>query len=264
MDTVVTWATTAGVRVLIALVLTVIFFKMIRLVGRRMERTLERRGVDKTIRRTLVYALRLGLKIVVVLCLFGYVGLDTGGLAALLTSLGVGIGLAINGTLANLAGGVLILVTRPFRIDDFIEAQGYSGTVEEIHITYTRLCTPDNKIIYIPNGALSTETIINYSLQKTRRIDEIFSISYREDWAHVSAILREICERHPLVLPDPAPMIRIQEHGDSAIRTLVRVWVKKEDFWTVKFDLLEQVKLRFDDEGIEIPYRQVDVHLRDD
>ena len=237
-------------------------FKIINLAARKIEKSGAKHSADKTIMRTAAYIFRIGAKIIVVLCLVGYVGLDTGGIAALVTSLGVGIGLAVNGALSNLAGGVLIILTRPFRIDDFIEAQGYSGTVEDIHITNTKLKTPDNKIIYIPNGALSSGTIVNYSLQNTRRVDLTVPISYSESFETVRELIADICASHPKILKDPAPFIRLSERADSSINITVRVWVMSEDFWPVKFDLLEAIKERFDRLGIKIPYNRLDVHLK--
>ncbi len=264
LNTVVNWATTSGLKLLVALILLFISFKIINLLSRRITKAAERKHADKTVSRTAAYVVRIGLKIVVLVCLIGYVGIDTGGLTALIASLGVGLGLAVNGALSNLAGGVLILLTRPFRIDDYIEAQGFGGTVEEIHITNTKLRTPDNKIIYIPNGALSSGTIVNYSLQETRRVDEVFSISYNADFKRAIAIIEELCANHPLVLKDPAPFVRITEHADSSLNITMRVFVKSADYWTVKFDMLEAVKERFDAEGIEIPYNRLDVQIRND
>ncbi len=264
LNTVVSWATTTGLKLLLALILLFISFKIINLLSRRIAKAAERKHADKTISRTAAYIVRIGLKIVVLVCLIGYVGIDTGGLTALIASLGVGIGLAVNGALSNLAGGVLILLTRPFRIDDYIEAQGFGGTVEEIHITNTKLRTADNKIIYIPNGALSSGTIVNYSLQETRRVDEVFSISYNADFKRAIAIIEELCANHPSVLKDPKPFVRITEHADSSLNITMRVFVKSADYWTVKFDMLEAVKERFDQEGIEIPYNRLDVQIRND
>ena len=262
--TLIGWATTGGVRLAVALLVMLLTFKIIHFIGRQIERSASTRHVDKTVMRTAAYIFRLAAKSVVIISLVGFVGIDTGGLTALIASFGVGIGLAVNGALANLAGGVLIVMTRPFRVDDYIEAQGYAGTVEDIRITYTRLRTPDNKVIFIPNGELSSDTIVNYSMQNKRRIDEMIAISYREDWARVRSVLLDICQSHPLILQDPAPMVRMSEYGDSAVRVLVRVWVETENFWTVRFDLLEVVKARFDREGIEIPYSQMDVHIKRD
>ena len=264
LNTVANWATTAGLKLLVALILLFISFKIINLLSRRIAKAAERKHADKTISRTATYVVRIGLKIVVLVCLIGYVGIDTGGLTALIASLGVGLGLAVNGALSNLAGGVLILLTRPFRIDDYIEAQGFGGTVEEIHITNTKLRTADNKIIYIPNGSLSSGTIVNYSLQETRRVDEVFSISYNADFKRAIAIIEELCANHPLVLSDPKPFVRITEHADSSLNITMRVFVKSADYWTVKFDMLEAVKERFDREGIEIPYNRLDVQIRND
>ena len=187
---------------------------------------------------------------------------DTSGLAAVLASLGVGAGLAINGTLSNFAGGILLLITRPFKVDDYIEAAGYSGTVEEIMIVNTKLRTPDNKVVFIPNGTLSTTSIVNYSAKDTRRHEFVFSISYKEDFEKAKAVIKQICTDHPLVLETPEPFVRVSKHNESSVDLTARVWVNKEDYWTVNFDVLEAVKKAFDENGIEIPYRQLDVHMK--
>lgn len=264
VNSVITWATDTGVKILIALVLLFILFRLITSITRKIERKLINgsKNFDKTLTSTLFYVLRIALKIVVVICLVGYVGIDTSGLTALVASLGVCAGLAVNGALSNLAGGVLILITRPFRIDDFIEAQGYSGTVEDIHITVTRLRTGDNKVVYIPNGALSTGTIVNYSEKSTRRVDLTFSIGYENDYEAAKEIILGIAEEHELILSDPAPFVRVSAHGQSSIDLVVRVWVNSADYWTVNFDMLERVKTAFDKAGIEIPYNQLDVHVK--
>ncbi len=264
LDSLVNWALSAGVKILIALVIMFITFKIINFIGKKIEKSAEKKHADKTIMRTVAYIFKIAMKIVITICLVGYLGIDTSGLTALVASFGVCIGLAVNGALSNLAGGVLIILTRPFRIDDFIEAQGYSGTVEDIHITNTKLRTPDNKIVYIPNGALSSGSVVNYSLQDTRRVDEVFSISYAADFGKAKKILSEIIDSHPLVLKDPAPFVRVSEHAASSINITTRVWVKSADYWTVKFDMLEAVKERFDAEGIEIPFNQMDVHIKND
>lgn len=263
-NTIVNWATTSGLRLIIALLILFVSFKIINAIGKKIERTGERKNTDKTIMKTLAYLFKLGLKIVVVISLVGYVGIDTSGLTALVASFGVCIGLAVNGALSNLAGGVLIILTRPFRIDDYIEAQGYAGTVVDIHITNTKLCTPDNKIIYIPNGTLANGNIVNYSEKDTRRVDFSFSIAYNNDYEKAKAIVNDICESHALVLKDPAPFIRVGEHGASSINITTRVWVKSADYWTVYFDILEKVKTEFDNNGIEIPFEQLDVHIKND
>ncbi len=261
---VVDWVTTAGIRLLIGLLILIISFKIINRIARRIERKGNEGKLDKTLAKTFAYVLKLALKIAIAVCLIGYVGIDTSGLAALLVSVGACIGLALNGAVSNLAGGVVIIVTRPFKVDDFIEAQGFSGTVEDIHITCTRLRTGDNKVVYIPNGALSAGTIVNYSEKDTRRVDLSFSIAYAADFEKAKELVASVATSHEKVLADPAPMVRISAHGQSSMDLICRVWVKNADYWTVHFDLLEGVKHAFDRAGIEIPYPQMDVHVKKD
>jgi len=251
----------ALVKVVIALVIMFVSFKLINLIFRRISKRIEKRGVDKTIHTTLIYVLKLVLKIIITVCLIGFVGIDTGGITALIASLGVGIGLAVNGALSNLAGGVMLIITRPFKIDDYIEACGQAGTVEAIHITQTILRTPDNKVVYIPNGTLSSSEIINYSTKDTRRLDLVFGISYDSDVNKAKEILTTLASEHQLVLKDPAPFIRVKEQGDSSINLLMRVWVNSGDYWTVNFDMMENVLNAFNENGIDIPFNQLDVNV---
>jgi len=262
LNTLINWATTAGLRILIALVLLFVSFKVVNAVARKIQKSGEKGKIDKTLARTFAYIFKLAMKCLIAICLIGFVGIDTSGLAALVVSLGACVGLALNGALSNLAGGILIILTRPFRVDDFIEAQGYSGTVEDIHITTTKIRTGDNKVVYIPNGPLSSGTIVNYSVKDTRRVDFTFSIGYGDDFEKAKAIVMDICTSHELVLDDPAPMVRVSGHGQSSIDLVTRVWVKSADYWTVNFDILEAVKAAFDKEGIEIPFNQLDVHVK--
>ncbi len=262
IDTAVDWLTHTGVKILIALLVLFISFKVINAITRRIEKKATAKNADKTILKTLMYIMRLGLKLVVVICLVGFLGIDTSGLTALVASLGVCAGLAVNGALSNLAGGVLIILTRPFKIDDYIEAQGHSGTVAEIRITSTKLITPDNKVIYLPNGNLANGDIVNYSERDTRRVDFKFSIAYDNDFEKAKSIVRNILESNELVLKDPAVFVRVSEHGASSINITARAWVNSGDYWTVNFDTIEAVKLAFDESGIEIPYDQLDVHVK--
>lgn len=264
MNSVLNWLMTSGVRIVVALIVLFISFKLVNFISRKISKRLEKRNVDKTIGRTLIYIFKLALKICIAICLVGYVGIDTSGMAALVTSLGVCAGLAVNGALSNLAGGIMIILTRPFKIDDYIEACGESGTVEEIRITQTKLRTSDNKTIYIPNGTLSSSQITNYSERETRRISLTFSIAYSNDFEKAKNIILGICEAHELILSDPAPFVRVSAHSASSIDIVTRVWVKSDDYWTVNFDLLEAVKKAFDEGGIEIPFSQLDVHVKND
>ncbi len=264
IDTAVSWCLNTGIRVLIALVLLLVSFRIITLISRKIAKKGDSNKLDKTVMKTLAYIFNIGMKVVIAICLIGYLGIDTSGLTALVASFGVCIGLAVNGALSNVAGGVLIIVTRPFKIDDFIEAQGISGTVEDIHMVCTKLRTPDNKVVYVPNGALANGNITNYSEKDTRRVDFTFSIGYTSDFEKAKEIVTNILTSHELTLDDPAPMIRMSAHGASSIDITARAWVKSADYWTVNFDVIEAVKAEFDKNGIEIPFNQLDVHVKQD
>ena len=264
VSSVSTWAVQTGLRIVIALVLMFISFKLIGRLARRVEKLGSKPNYDKTLMRVLAYVVNIGAKSLVLVCLIGYLGIDTSGITALIASLGVCIGLAVNGAVANIAGGVLLLVTRPFRVDDYIEAQGVSGTVVDIHLTNTKIVTPDNKVVYIPNGELSNGNIINYSEKDQRRVDLTFSISYDNNFQDAKAIITRVCDEHELVLKDKSKTIRVSAHNQSSIDITTKVWVNRPDYWTVYFDLLETVKVEFDKAGIKIPYNQLDVHVKND
>ena len=249
-------------RIIIAIIILFVSFKIINSIAKKIVKRAEKKNADKTLVKTLSYIIKLVLKILIAICMVGFVGIDTSGLTALITSLGVCVGLAINGTLSNLAGGIMIIITRPFRVDDYIEAQGYAGTVAEIRITNTKIVTPDNKVIYIPNGALSAGNVVNYSENDKRRVDMTFSIGYSEDFEKARDIITDVCNKNQLVIKEPEPFIRMSEHAESSINIVVRVWAKKEDYWTVKFDITEAVKKAFDENGVEIPFNQLDVHIK--
>jgi len=265
VETVLSWCLNTGIKIIIALVLLIVSFRIINIVSRKLEKRFRSNANhDKTIVKVVSYIGRVGAKILVVICLIGYLGIDTSGLTALVTSLGVCAGLAVNGALSNLAGGVIIIFTRPFKIDDYIEVEGtnsIAGTVEDIQIVCTKLCTPDNKVIYVPNGTLSNSNIINYSEKPTRRVDFSFSIAYENDFEKAKSLILKLFDSHELILSDPAPMVRVTEHGNSAVIITARAWVNRDDYWTVKFDILEAVKKAFDENGISIPYNQLDVHI---
>ena len=266
LETVLSWCLNTGIRIIISLIILIVSFRVINVISRKIEKK-HGNGEkhDKTMIKVLSYIFKVGAKILVVICLVGYLGIDTSGLTALITSLGVCAGLAVNGALANLAGGIIIIFTRPFKIDDYIEVEGsVSGTVEDIQIVCTKLRTPDNKVIYVPNGTRSNSNIINYSEKPTRRVDFSFSISYDNDFEKAKTLVSEICSSHNLVLSDPAPMVRVSEHGPSSVNLTARVWSNNDDYWTVKFDILEAVKKAFDENGISIPYNQLDVHVKKD
>ena len=259
------WGTNTGVKILIALVLLIVSFRLITVITRRIEkRLINKKKLDKTLVTTLFYILRIVLKFVVLTCLIGFLGIDTTGLAALIAALGVGVGLALNGALSNLAGGVLILITRPFKIDDYIAACGHEGTVEDIRIVFTKIRTVDNKVVYLPNGALSGSTMVNYSEKDLRRVDLNFSIAKTEDYKKAEEVILAVANAHEKVLKDPAAMSRIVEHTANETSLVMRAWVKNADYWDVFFDLQENIKKAFDENGIVMPNNQLDVRVKND
>ncbi len=259
----ISWFVNISLKILAAAVLLFVSFRIITILSRRFEKKLlsGKRPFDKTLTTAILYTARIILKSVVVICLVGYLGVDTSGLAALVASLGVGVGLAVNGALSNLAGGVLLIITRPFKIDDFIEFEGKSGTVEDIHITMTRIRTPDNKVVYIPNGKLSSDTIINYSEKSTRRVDLAFSLDPAADTDYIKPKIASIIEAHPLSQKNPEPFVRVSARGEEGVVITARVWCKNEDYWTLYFDILENTKAFLDSEHIGVPRRKIDVNV---
>lgn len=258
---IVNWAVSSGVKIVISFILLVVSFTLINRLSKYMRKKVDEKDVDKTVSLVIIKLVKIGLKVLVVLVLLGYLGLETGSITALIASLGVGIGLATQGALSNIAGGILLLVTRPFKVDDFIQTNGESGTVEEISIIYTRICTPDNKVVLIPNGTLANANIVNFSVKDLRRVDFTFGISYASDFVKAQNVILEVFARHKLVLKDPEPMVRVTEHAASSVNLASRCWVKSADYWTVYFDVMEEVKAEFDKQGIKIPYNQIDIHI---
>lgn len=262
LKTVVNWATTEGLKLVIGLVVLIIAFKIINLIAKSFKKRMEKKKRDKTITSVIYKLIRTGLKLLVFLGFLGYVGIDTAGIGTIIASAGVAVGLALQGSLANLAGGIVILIMRPFKIGDYIETQGQSGTVEEINIFYTYLVTPDNKVAMVPNGALINGSIVNYSAKELRRVDFTFSISYDEDFERAKSVIWEVVNSTNNVLQDPKPFVRLNAHGQSTIDISTKVWVKNEHYWDVYFDMMEKIKKSFDEAKIEIPYNQLDVHIK--
>ena len=262
-ETVIEWASTMGIKIVIALVLLWVSFTIISAVCKKLKVTLEKQEkLDTTLTNTLCHLASIALKGLVIICLIGYLGIETSGLSAVVASLGVCAGLAVNGTLSNLAGGVMILVTRPFKVGDYISAQGVEGAVENIYICNTRIITVDNKTIYLPNSALSTGTIINFSELENRRVDLDFSVA-GNDPAVVRKCLLNICDKEPLVLKDPEPFARITDYGaGNGMKITLRAWCKTADYWDTYFNLLDAAQKEFDKENIVVPFSQLDVHMK--
>jgi small conductance mechanosensitive channel len=201
------------------------------------------------------------LMLFVIIASLDQLGVDTTSLAAILAAAGLAIGLSLQGSLSNFAAGVMLLVFRPFKAGDFVEAGGASGTVKSVGIFTSMMTTPDNKEVIVPNGAIYGGNITNFSAKATRRVDMVFGIGYDDDLRKAKTILQEMINADPRVLADPAPKVAVSELGDSSVNFVVRPWANAADYWGLKFDFTEAVKLRFDEEGISIPYPQMDVHL---
>lgn len=260
---IIDWALESGVKLVVGILLMVIGFKFINKLSKKFVNFAERRNLDLTLAKFIKSCINIGLKCLIVLVIAGgYWDIELSGLAAIVASAGVAIGLALQGSLSNFAGGFIILLIRPFKIGDYIQTGQFEGTVEQIGVFYTSLTTIDNKVVLIPNGTLSNGSLINYSTKDTRRVDLIFSAGYECDILKVRRVLKEIVDRHELILDYPEPFVGLFEQGQNSLDFAVRVWVDTPNYWTVYFDLLEQVKLRFDEEGISIPYPQMDLHVK--
>lgn len=268
MATIITFVTATLLpfllKILIALAIYFVGTKLIKWLVSLTEKGMEKANMDAGVQSFIKSALKIVLLVVLVFVIVGYLGIATTGIAALFASAGVTVGLALRGSLSNLAGGVLILVLKPFKVGDYIIATGVEGTVTGIEIFYTKLLTGDNKMITIPNGSLSNSNIINASQEKFRRVDCVFSVAYDSDLKLVKSLLTTAAERHELVLKDEdhAPKVFINEFAASSIDFGFRVWCKNEDYWTVKWELMEQVKAVFDANKIEIPFNQLDVNMK--
>lgn len=252
---------TSGFKLIIGFLIITCGFKIINKLVKHIIDFLEKKEVDITLRKFLKSLITGALKVVLVLPVLSYWGVDLTSVAAAVASAGVAIGLALQGSLSNFAGGFIILLLRPFKVGDYIATSGYDGTVEKIDLFYTHLATVDNKEILIPNGTLSNGSLINYSSKERRRVDLKFGVSYDTDILHVRRVLEDIVKKHKLIIHHPEPFIGIIEHADSSVNFVVRAWCNTPDYWTIYFDLLEEVKIRFDQEKISFPYPQMDVHI---
>lgn len=243
--------------------LLVICVVVIRVVVTLVDRTMARAKMDRGVRTFLRSGLRVILWLVAICVLLGCLGVPMASLVALLSVLGLAISLAIQGTLSNLAGGIMLLSAHPFSAGDFVEAGGLSGTVREVGLIYTKLDTADNKVVYIPNGDISAKTITNYSANDIRRVELKFTASYDDPPEKVKECIARVVGEHSLTLPTPEPMIRVSGYGNSSIEYLVRVWCATGDYWTVYFDVMEQVKAAFDAAGVEMTYDHLNIHMID-
>lgn len=251
-----------GPRVLLAILTLLIGSIVIKFVVRGIKKTLAARKVEETLSIFLRRLIRTLLKVILIIAVIGILGVETASFVAVLAALGFAIGFALQGSLANFAAGVLIIATKPYVKGEVIESQGHVGVVDSVDILATRLKAPDGRIILLPNGAVFNNPIININREKQLRVDLVFGVGYESDTKKVQKVIESVVTKHPLVLKDPAPFIKMSALSDSSIDFTVRAWAKKEDRWTVHFDLLEQVKAAFDKEKISIPFPQMDVHMK--
>ena len=261
MSKVVDFATVYGIKIIGAILIWIIGSWVIKKIIKAMKKVMSISGYDENLQKFLLNLAGWILKILLIITLLGTLGVPTTSFAAVIAAAGLAIGLALQGSLGNFAGGVLIMIFRPIKIGDLIEAQGEKGVVKEIEIFTTKLIGLSNREIIIPNGALSNGNIINYSTEGTRRVDLTFGVSYDSDIKKTKDVLLNVLTSHPLVLKDPEPTVNVSELADSSVNFAVRPWCKVEDYWTVYFDVTEQTKEALDAAGIEIPYpHQVEIH----
>jgi small conductance mechanosensitive channel len=250
-----------GGRILAALIIFIIGKFLINWANKLFATTLQKRNVDASIQSFLKSIVNITLLVMLFLAVIGKLGIELTSFAALLASVGVAVGMALSGNLSNFAGGVIILVFRPYKVGDYIEAStGASGTVTDIQIFHTVLTTPDNKIIFAPNGAMSSAVVTNYSRKETRRLDFTFGVEYGTDFNQAKAIILEIISKDSRILQDPAPFVELGALADSSVNITVRVWVNASDYWAVNFDMNKNVYATFNEKGISFPFPQLTVH----
>ncbi len=251
-----------GPKVLLAIFILVAGAWVINLIVSATRKTMERSEVDANLRPFLLTTVRVVLRVLLVLAALGTVGIQMTSFIAIIGAAGLAIGMALSGTLQNFAGGVLILLFKPFKVGHFIKAQGFSGTVKEIQIFNTILLTPDNHEVIVPNGGLATNALENFSTQEKRKIIWTFGIGYGDSVQKAREVLTELLTNDERILKEEPPFIQLAELGDSSVNLTVRVWVKAEHYWPVHFEINEKVYEAFNDAGLNIPFPQMDVHIQ--
>lgn len=250
-----------GPKVLAAVLIYFIGSMIIKTILKVIDKAFDRRSLDPSLHTFLRSLTKFGLKVVLFMTVAGALGVPMTSFITLLGAVSVTVGLSLKDSLSSFAGGVIVLISRPFNVGDFIETQSYKGTVTSIQMFYTTLLTPDNLKVLIPNGEISNAKIVNYTAEPTRRVDLVFCAGYDDDISKVKRVIQGVVDAHPLILKTPEPLIKVANHGESSVDYDVKVWVNNEDYWTVHYDLLEQVKVAFDKAEISIPYPQRDVHM---
>jgi small conductance mechanosensitive channel len=261
-DLVKTYVVPLGLKLLAAVIVLVLGRWVIKMIKKWMANGLMSRHGDATLHSFLSNLVSVVLYFFLIMAIVGILGINTSSLVALLASAGLAVGMSLGGTLQNFAGGVLIIMFRPFKVGDFIAAQGMEGIVSEIQIFNTHLLTTDNKEVILPNGALATGVMTNYSKQETRRVDWLFSIAYGDDYDKAKRVLRGLCDEDSRILKTPEPFVQLSKLNDSSVDITVRAWVNSADYWAVFFSMNEKVYKTFAAEGLNIPFPQMDVHMK--
>ncbi len=264
VDILAEYAISYGGRLLVALLVLILGFRIIKILNKKTAKAKVFDKIEASTRNFMFKVIDVAAKVLLVILAASILGVPMASVVAVIGSAGLAIGLALEGSLGNIASGVVLMVTKPFKEGDFITIGGADGgVVNDIGIFYTSITTPDNRRIVYPNSTVAGATLVNVTAEKSRRVDLVFSTSYNADVQTVKNCINEVIDRHPLINKEPEPFVRLSKHGDSALEFTVRVWTDAADYWTVYFDLLEQVKTAFDTKGIEIPYPQMDVHIKE-
>lgn len=250
-----------GPKVIGAIVVLFIGLKIISTLTKTFNKIMNKRKMDASLVPFLSGLINMLLKALLFISVMSMVGIEMTSFIAILGAAGLAVGMALSGTLQNFAGGVMILIFKPYKVGDFIEAQGYMGIIKEIQIFNTIITTVDNKRVIIPNAGISSGSLINYSAEPTRRVDFSFGIGYNDDIDKARELILAEVNKLPQVLQEPAPFVAVEELADSSVNLATRVWVNSDDYWNVHFSLLENVKKSFDANGVSIPFPQTDVHI---
>lgn len=248
-------------KVLGAILILVVGLWVVKMVSKVIGKLIRNSVVDDSLEGFLISLISILLKIMVYISAIGMLGIEMTSFIAILGAAGLAVGMALSGTLQNFAGGVMILLFKPFKVGDYIDAQGHSGSVKEIQIFVTQLATPDNKTIFIPNGPLANGSLINFSAQETRRVDWTFGIGYGDDIDTAYKVIGDLLAADDRILKDPEPFMALSELADSSVNITVRVWANAADYWAVFFRMNEEVYKNFDKHGLSIPFPQTDVHI---
>ena len=247
-----------------AVIVLIIGLIVIKLVMKLVVKGIEKANIEKSLNTFIKSTVKFVLYFIVLIIILGMLGIPITSLLAVLSVAGLAVSLAVQNSLTNLAGGVTILGTKPFKVGDFVEASGISGTVKEIGLFYTTLTTSDKKLVFIPNGKISADTVVNYNVASERKLTLKFTASYDDDIEKVKKALRQAVEKEKRVLKDPAPLINVSGYLDSSIEYIVAVWVKTPDYWDVNWFLMEEVKRSFDKNGVTMSYNHLNVHMMKD